>query len=1006
MTGYDSSRPRIAAILGPTNTGKTHYAMDRLMAHRSGMIGFPLRLLARENYDRVVRLRGAAQVALVTGEEKIIPPSPRYFICTVEAMPLDRPVAFLAVDEIQMCADPERGHVFTDRLLHARGISETLFLGSDTMRGLISRLIPGVEIQTRPRLSQLSFAGSKKLTRLPRRTAVVAFSAADVYAIADMVRRHRGGAAVVLGALSPRTRNAQVEMYQSGEVDFLVATDAIGMGLNMDIDHVAFAQTVKFDGAAPRHLSAAEVGQIAGRAGRAMNDGTFGTTADASGFDAEVIERVESHDFRAVRGLFWRNRVLKFQSIEVLLQSLLVPPPGAEFLRARRADDVVALETLTRDDGVAARAKHPDRVRLLWDVCQIPDFQKIMPEAHSRLLRRLFLYLTEDAGVIPDAFLGRHLARIDRTDGDIVHLSQRIAQIRVWTTVANHAGWVSDTKHWRECTRQIEDRLSDALHDRLTQKFVDRRTAILLSRLKGQSTLEATVTPNGDVHIEGQRVGRIEGLGFIAELDGASDQAEKVVAIAASKALRGEIAARAQALSIAPDATFSLSDAGDVAWHGTPVAHLIAGASRLKPRVEVLSNDLLDEHLIDLVRTRVQGWVESQVHGVLRPLATLAEAELTGLIRGIAFRLVEAGGTVRRGALGGDLAHVTDEDRKAMGKLGVRFGVETVYLPDMLKPAAQRLLLILTAIDRKVDDVAAFVASHSPLTPGQVSFPLAEGVTAEWVELQGYRVFDRRAARVDMLERFAAEVRRFLRDEALTTKVDSTQPKAKAAADATVGAIAEAAGEAAQLTLDVVVAEDAVSAVIEASAVLPAEGGDVVAVVAEAVPVASEDAPAEPEKPAAPQGAKILPPALMSLLGVGADDTRAILSTLGYRVTDAREGLAVQPKKNPKKRFSGPKRPPQAEATTPHVEGDVAAPRAERPARSDRPKRTDRPQRSGEQADRPRGPRSENRGPRPENRGPRPDVRHESAKPARRNEVDPDSPFAVLKNWGKAKTES
>jgi ATP-dependent RNA helicase SUPV3L1/SUV3 len=328
MAGNSYSASRIAAILGPTNTGKTHYAIDRMVAHASGMIGFPLRLLARENYDRVVRAKGAGQVALVTGEEKIVPPNPRYFVCSVEAMPLDRAVEFLAVDEIQMCADAERGHVFTDRLLHARGLSETLFLGSDTMRGVISRLIPGIEVQTRPRMSRLSFAGAKKLARLPRRSAIVAFSAADVYAIADMVRRHRGGAAVVLGALSPRTRNAQVRMYQSGEVDFLVATDAIGMGLNMDIDHVAFAQTVKYDGAEPRQLSPAEIGQIAGRAGRHMNDGSFGTTADAPGFDAETVERVESHALRAVRGLFWRNRALRVQSPETLLKSLLVPPPG------------------------------------------------------------------------------------------------------------------------------------------------------------------------------------------------------------------------------------------------------------------------------------------------------------------------------------------------------------------------------------------------------------------------------------------------------------------------------------------------------------------------------------------------------------------------------------------------------------------------------------------------------------------------------------------------------
>ena len=716
-------------------------------------------------------------------------------------------------------------------------------------------------------------------------------------------------------------------MYQSGEFNFLVAADAIGMGLNMDIDHVAFAQTVKYDGAGPRLLSAAEIGQIAGRAGRHMNDGSFGTTADAQSFDAETVERVESHDFRAIKALFWRNRNLRFQSPESLLKSLLPPPPGADYLRARQADDIVALETLTRSPSVMARAHHPDRIRLLWDICQIPDFQKILSEAHSCLLQRLFLYLTDDAGVMPDSFLDRHLGRIDRTDGDIVHLSQRIAQIRVWTTVANHAGWVLDTNHWRERTRRIEDRLSDALHDRLTQKFVDRRTAILLSRLKGQSTLEATVMPNGDVYIEGHRVGCLEGLGFIADLDGASDQAENVVAIAASQALKGEVATRAQALSVAPDTAFSLTTAGEITWHGAVVARVLAGAERLKPRVEPLDNDLLDDALSELVRTRAQGWLETQMRSVLRPLMSLVDADLSGLPRGLAFHLIEAGGTVRRAAMAQDLAHITDDDRKAMGKLGVRFGVETVYLPDMLKPAAQRLLLILTAIDRKVENVADFVAQNSPLTPGQVSFPLAEGVAAEWVELQGYRVFNRRAARVDMLERFAAEVRRFLRDEALTTRVETTPPKAEAA-------------------------------------------------------TAPKADPEEPEKPAAPQRAKILPPALMSLLGVGADDTMEILRTLGYRVTDACEGMAVQPKKNPKRHFSDHKRPPQTEA---QLGAEGATPRSER---------TDRPKRA-EGGDAPR----HDRGPHPD-RGPRPETRI-AAKPTRRTEIDPDSPFAALKNWGK-----
>ena len=1002
---------RIAAILGPTNTGKTHYAIERLMAHRTGMIGFPLRLLARENYDRIVAARGEAQVALITGEEKIIPPNPRYFVATVESMPLERPVDFLAVDEIQMAADAERGHVFTDRLLHARGLSETLFLGSDTMRGVIARLIPGIETDTRPRMSRLTYLGAKKVARLPPRSAIVAFSAADVYGIADLVRRQRGGAAVVLGALSPRTRNAQVAMYQSGEVDFLVATDAIGMGLNMDIDHVAFAATVKYDGARPRRLTPAEIGQIAGRAGRHMNDGTFGTTADAPAMDAETVERVESHEFQAVRALFWRSRDLRFATPEALLKSLKQSPPQAEFLRAREADDVAALEALSAVPEVVELARGAERVRLLWDVCQIPDFLKVLPEAHSRLLRRLYLFLAGPGGTIPEDFLARQIERIDRTDGDIVHLSQRIAQIRVWTYVTHHAGWVPDANHWRDRTRRIEDRLSDALHDRLTQKFVDRRTAVLLSRLRGHSTLEATVMPNGDVHIEGHRVGRLEGLQFIADETGGSESADRVVALAASQALKSEIEVRVAALAAAPDATFALAPGGEITWHGSPVARLVAGAERIKPRAEAIPGDLLDAAQLATVAERVQAWLAAYLKTVVRPLFALSEAELTGIARGIAFRLVEAGGTVRRNALAQDLAHLTDDDRRALGKLGVRFGVETVYLPDLLKPAAQRTLLILAAVADKAAAPEDFVTRHSPTTPGQVSFALAEGVDAKWVEYQGYRVFGRRAARVDMLERFAAEVRRFLRDEALTTKVDSAPAKTAetpaaepAPAEGAAAPVAEApaAGPEAPAEMPPVVMVTA--AEIPAAEAAPAAEAPVAeaAPAAEAIPAAevpaAEAAPAEPEKPEAPQGAKILPPALMSLLGVGADDTIQILRTLGYRVTDAREGVAVQPKKPGRRHFHRPEgegaesrrprrsapRPEGVPVPAPRPPREGAAPAAEVPPRPPRPERPPRPSRKSADAPRPQRPSAS----------------------ARTFEVDPDSPFAVLKNWGKTAADS
>src|ERR1700755_3026943 len=393
MTAKAAGAPKVSAILGPTNTGKTFFAIERMLAHKSGMIGLPLRLLAREVYDRIVRQRGPNEVALITGEEKIVPKNPRFYVCTVEAMPLDIPVACLMIDEIQLCADPERGHVFTDRLLHARGQEETLLLGSDPMRGVIQKFIPKAWFIARARFSDLAYTGAKKLTRLPRRSAVVGFSADDVYGIAEVIRRQRGGAAVVLGALSPRTRNAQVELYQSGDVDFLVATDAIGMGLNMDVDHVAFAARDKFDGARLRHLRPDELGQIAGRAGRYMNDGTFGVTSDCEPFEDELVQRIETHRYDPVRVLQWRNAVLDFRSLANLNDSLDAPPPERGLTRARPASDAVALKFLSADEEVTALATARDSIAKLWDVCQLPDFRKLSTDEHVKLVRAIYLFL-------------------------------------------------------------------------------------------------------------------------------------------------------------------------------------------------------------------------------------------------------------------------------------------------------------------------------------------------------------------------------------------------------------------------------------------------------------------------------------------------------------------------------------------------------------------------------------------------------------------------------------
>ena len=749
---------RVLAVLGPTNTGKTHLAVERMLGHAGGIIGLPLRLLAREIYDRVVRLKGEREVALITGEEKLLPKHARWFVCTVESMPLDRPVPFLAVDEIQLCADGERGHVFTDRLLKARGLRETMFLGAETMRPIIRRLVPEAEHVARPRFSTLTYAGHKKLSRLPRRSAVVAFSASEVYAIAEQVRRQRGGAAVVLGALSPRTRNAQVALYQAGEVDYLVATDAIGMGLNMDVDHVAFAGLRKFDGYAPRDLTPAELGQIAGRAGRHMRQGSFGVTGEVEPLAADLIERIENHRFDTVKAVQWRNSDLEFRSLDGLIRDLERPSPHPALLRARDADDCLALKALARDAAIAARAVSPAAIRLLWEVCQIPDFAKTMHEAHVRLLRRVYDHLMGPQGVLPPDWVGRHLQRLDRTDGDIDTLSGRIAHVRTWTYIAHRDAWHRDATHWQERARAIEDRLSDALHERLTQRFVDRRNAVLLRRLGDPTELLPAIAEGGAVLVEGHFVGRIEGLSFAPDA-AASGNEGRALRTAANRVLAAEIAARAARLAEAPDQDFALGPDGRIAWiadrarqDGGPVGRLAAGATALAPRIEVAAADFLEGPMREAVRRRLADWLAAHVARVLGPLVRLQQAPLDGGARGIAFRLAEALGVLSRRELAEAVAALALPERAALKRLGVRFGPEDIYLPAMLKPAAVALRLQLWA-------AATGSAATVPPQPGAVSLPRGEAPAGYWVAA-GFRELGERAIRIDMLDRLATAARR------------------------------------------------------------------------------------------------------------------------------------------------------------------------------------------------------------------------------------------------------
>ncbi len=746
------SVPRLVAVLGPTNTGKTHLAIERMLDHQSGMIGFPLRLLARENYDRVVKLRGARSVALITGEEKILPPNPSYFVCTVESMPLDRPVEFLAIDEIQLCADPERGHVFTARLLHARGLEETMFLGADTIRPLMRRLVPRAEYISRPRLSTLSYTGHKKVTRLPPRSAVVAFAVADVFSLAELVRRQRGGTAVVLGALSPRARNAQVGMFQAGEVDYLVATDAIGMGLNMDLDHVAFARLAKFDGRGPRRLSPAEIAQIAGRAGRHMSDGTFGTTADEGPLDPAIVASVEEHRFEPLTHVAWRNTSLRFASVGALLRSLDERPPAPGLIQTRDADDHRALQLLSRNAEVMGLATHPGAVRQLWEVCQIPDFRKVMSDSHARFLAHCFLHLAGPEGRLPNNWVGAQMAQLDRLDGDIDTLMVRIAHVRTWTYITHRGDWVDGAADWQDRARRIEDRLSDALHDRITQRFVDRRSAFLVRHLAGDGEILASVDKAGEVRVEGTYVGRLNGFRFVP--DASEGDGLRTLVTAANRVLRGEVMARARRLAAEPDEAFAIDARAAVLWRGDPVGRLVAGESILTPRVELRAGDFLDGETRERVRQRLQLFVRGAIETRLAPLFAAQVLPLGGPGRGMVFQLVDSLGCVPAADVAASLEALDLPGRRALTRVGIRFGRETVYVEPLLGPEAVRFRALLWAVRH---------GRAVPPLPGArhrgKAIAVDPDLPASFYAAIGRRVLGGLALRPDRLERLAASAR-------------------------------------------------------------------------------------------------------------------------------------------------------------------------------------------------------------------------------------------------------
>jgi len=748
----------VTAVLGPTNTGKTHLAIERMVAHPSGIIGLPLRLLAREVYQRVADKVGLANVSLVTGEEKILPPGARYSVCTVEALPRQTNAAFVAIDEVQLAGDLERGHIFTDRILHLRGRDETLLLGAGTMRGILEHTLRGLSVVTRPRMSRLEYAGQKKITRLPRRSAIVAFSSEEVYAIGELIRRQRGGVAVVLGALSPRTRNKQVEIYQSGDVDFLVATDAIGMGLNLDVDHVAFAQNRKFDGYQYRELTAAEIGQIAGRAGRHVRDGTFGVTGQVIPFDEELIEKIEGHEFDPVRVMQWRTPDFDFASLEALRRSIETLPMVDGLTKALPAVDQKALEYLARDPMIRDLATRPERVALLWDACALPDYRRIAPAQHADLIGSIYVDLAE-RGHVDEAYMAEQVRRADSVEGDIDTLSHRIAQIRTWTFVSHRPGWLADPAHWQEKTREIEDRLSDALHDRLTKRFVDRRTSVLMRRLRENTMLEAEISPTGEVSVEGHHVGELQGFRFTADSSAGGEDA-KAVRAAAQKALATEFETRAERFSACANGDLALGNDGTLRWLGQPIGTLAEGEDALKPRVILLADEQLTGPARDKVAARAERFVAWQIESLLKPLVDLKAADqLTGIARGLAYRLVESFGLLNRRDVADEMKSLEQDSRAALRRLGVRFGAYHIFLPALLKPAPAGLLTLLWALKNDGKDKPGFGDPVNALATGRTSVVVDQQFDREFYKLAGFRILGRRAVRVDILERVADLIR-------------------------------------------------------------------------------------------------------------------------------------------------------------------------------------------------------------------------------------------------------
>jgi len=746
------TKNKITAVLGPTNTGKTHLAIETMLSFDSGMIGFPLRLLAREVYDKVVKKIGLEKVALITGEEKIIPSNAKYFLCTVESMPIDKYLDFVGVDEIQMCSDHERGHIFTDRLLNLRGNKLTMLMGSSIIKNIISKLDDDIEFIHRNRLSKLSYAGHKKISRINRKTAIIAFSTEEVYAIAELIRRQKGGAAIVMGSLSPKTRNAQVELYQSGDVDFLVATDAIGMGINMDLDHIYFSNLKKFDGKKLRKLNVSEIGQIAGRAGRYLNDGSFGITGECKEINAEEVDLLENHRFEEIQFIFWRNSNLNFNNPNALIKSLDEKPNKGWLRKTHECEDEKALKFFLREKKMENTEFNKEKLSLLWECCQIPDFVKKTYGNHYEVIANVFKYLISKKGKITDNFMRLQLMKLDKLEGNVDSLSNRIANVRTWSYVSNKKSWIENQNYWIEKTKLLEDKLSDRLHEELTKTFIDKRASILSRGLKQDMEFNTKILENNEVMIDDQFIGKINGLKLELDLKKGALQTDiKSLKKAARQTVGPELQKRIQ--TIIDTGLIELHDDFKIYWGKFAIGRLISGKDYLNPNFELIVDEILELNQKQKLINFLEKWLKNKIDTVLKSLIDLKDLkDKNSSIKALAYRLYENNGVLKRDQVLEYLKNLRQNERKILRDLGVKFGRYHIFLFKLIKPEAVSLRTLLWK------NYHQKYFNLKPPTFGLNFIDDKNFKNGNFMLLCGFEKFNNSFVRIDILERLFVQI--------------------------------------------------------------------------------------------------------------------------------------------------------------------------------------------------------------------------------------------------------